>query len=282
MSRSTLSTSSPDLSIPVLPDPDDIFNTSPAPTSADLHARVAGGVMGDIEWPESGPSRLPAGASARASASDKEPEPALGPLGAKLVAAMTGAMMTSLLSEFRDLQSGYICQSTDIIVTPFDVLKTRLQTIRPDPYHFEPPSAPSVDCCQTSLITPRRQPANINGATATAAKKNSFTCFTSVEEIPARYARSARAAFSSLTAAATALPAPAPRGCSFPSKWAGMWGEAVTMEEALARTRGGAGGAGGYAALVLPRDKAGFWSEMAAVRKEVGVRGLWKGVGPTL
>lgn len=84
-------------------------------------------------------------------------------------------------------------------------------------------------------------------------------------------------------------------GCAFPSKWAGIWGEAVSLEEALARnvrsTNGGIAMAGGdgMATLVLPLQgdrtgtkRGGFWGEVAAVRSEVGVRGLWKGVGTAL
>ena len=154
-------------------------------------------------------------------------------------------------------------------MTPFDVLKTRLQTVQPDPFKTAPPTAPSAECCQTSLLTPRRAP---------PGKKNPFTCLTSVDEYPAaRISRGTRAAFSSLTV--PALPAPAPTGCSFPTKWAGIWGEAVTLEEALKRIKSGGNI---YSTLVLPRDKAGFWSEIAAIRSDVGIRGLWKGVGTTL
>jgi solute carrier family 25 protein 39/40 len=112
--------------------------------------------------------------------------------------------------------------------------------------------------------------------------------------------------FASLRPSST--PAPPPSGCAFPSKWAGIWGEAVTLEEALARSvvnvggarglagvaglgggfggLGGIGGVGGAGAtLVLPQEgwaASGFWSEIAAVRRETGIRGLWKGVGTTL
>ena len=40
--------------------------------------------------------------------------------------------------------------------------------------------------------------------------------------------------------------------------------------------------------LVLPAEQGvkgvigGFWNEVAAVRRESGIRGLWKGVGTTL
>lgn len=78
-------------------------------------------------------------------------------------------------------------------------------------------------------------------------------------------------------------------GCAFPSKWAGIWGEAISLEEAMARNFVGLGaaGSGGTATLVLPQTSGesiagGFWSEVGAVYREAGVRGLWKGVGTTL
>lgn len=58
------------------------------------------------------------------------------------------------------------------------------------------------------------------------------------------------------------------------------------MDQAMAsgagRSRGGA------ATLLLPMEAqaesvmGGFWNEVATVRRETGVRGLWKGVGTTL
>lgn len=73
----------------------------------------------------------------------------------------------------------------------------------------------------------------------------------------------------------------APAGCYHPSKWAGIWGEAMSFEEAMSRgfLRGGALSLGGEASAEVSR---GFWSEIATVRRETGVRGLWKGVGTTL
>jgi hypothetical protein len=77
----------------------------------------------------------------------------------------------------------------------------------------------------------------------------------------------------------------------------------VTLEEAMAKSlavsmNGGVGsgvgmgvnGGGGNGAgmLVMPvRNGAesvvtGFWAEIAAVRRETGMRGLWKGVGTTM
>jgi hypothetical protein len=66
-----------DLSNPSLPDADDL-RVSARPVTADT-------LVQETEWPESGPSRIP-------------DEPRMSPFGAKLVAAMTGASATSLLS----------------------------------------------------------------------------------------------------------------------------------------------------------------------------------------
>lgn len=74
----------------------------------------------------------------------------------------------------------------------------------------------------------------------------------------------------------------APAGCYHPSKWAGIWGEAMTFEEIMAR--GGIMRGDGALALnqVAAEPTHGFWSEIATVRREAGMRGLWKGVGTTL
>jgi len=98
--------------------------------------------------------------------------------------------------------------------------------------------------------------------------------------------QSGKMSFSSLRAATT--PAEPPSGCLHPSKWAGIWGEAVTLEEAMARGMGRM--SGGAATLVVPQgaggglDKVmgGFWGEIATVHRETGVKGLWKGVGTTM
>lgn len=135
-------------------------------------------------------------------------------------------------------------------MTPFDVLKTRLQTVQP---HIRPEFLPPpIECCQTPLLSGAR---------------DSVTCATSTlpRAPPPR-------------PQAVAYTVAAPEGCYHPSKWAGIWGEAVSFEEAMTRgflTRGGP-------AEVEAAPARGFWSEIAAVRRDAGVRGLWKGVGTTL
>ncbi|BEI86134.1 hypothetical protein CcaverHIS002_0604210 [Cutaneotrichosporon cavernicola] len=175
----------------------------------------------DFEWPEAGPSRQ------RSALSDAT-------LGPKAIAAMTGAVTTSLL------------------MTPFDVLKTRLQTVQP---HIRPEFLPPpVECCQTPLLM-------------SGASTESIACATST--LP-------RAPPPRPQAVAYALAAP--EGCYHPSKWAGIWGEAMSFEEAMTR---GFLARGGFAEPKTAPTR-GFWSEVAAVRRDAGVRGLWKGVGTTL
>jgi hypothetical protein len=128
----------PDLIYPALPDPEDLHphphphpahraqahsshpnvqtsttELSPGHTGAGLNTPVDRGglsLRGDeYQWPESGPS----GSRIEEDEEEAVASPAggkakVGPFGAKLVAAMTGAMTTSLLSESRDrLGLGY-------------------------------------------------------------------------------------------------------------------------------------------------------------------------------
>lgn len=79
-----------------------------------------------------------------------------------------------------------------------------------------------------------------------------------------------------------ALSLTAPAGCYHPSKWAGIWGEALTFEEALSRGILSPSGALAWGREARAEAAPGFWSEIAAVRRETGIRGLWKGVGTTL
>lgn len=136
-------------------------------------------------------------------------------------------------------------------MTPFDVLKTRLQTVQPQ---MRPEFRPPAECCQTVVVVPSR-----GGECATST-------------IPGARPSSA------LLRSSGGEVLMAPAGCYHPSKWAGIWGEAseaATFEQAIGR-----GIPGG---LPLQAQKeGGFWSEIAAVRRETGVRGLWKGVGTTL
>ncbi|KAL7420237.1 Carrier protein, mitochondrial [Cryptotrichosporon argae] len=240
----------PDLLDPLLPDGAELV-----PPRSHTSARPD-----EPEWPEAGPSA---------------PRHKVGPLGAKAAAAMTGAMATSLL------------------MTPFDVLKTRLQTGQPHlrPEYLPPPP----DCCQTTIFA-RASPS-----------PSSLTCLTSAAQAPEALAAAtmrstsstdlSRAAASRIPPAPVSLnplqqaldkvaagPAP-PRGCYHPSRWAGIWGEAMTFEEALARGVIEPGGALSLAGAPQGRVAArvpGFWVEIGNVWRETGVRGLWKGVGTTL
>ncbi|EIW73429.1 hypothetical protein M231_01941 [Tremella mesenterica] len=244
----------PDLTFPGIPDVEEMDRQA--------HSRpreVLGGVDrmagNEYTWPEAGPSDL----SSSSVAGGVKKEPRFGPYGAKMIASMTGAMAVSLL------------------MSPFDVVKTRLQTVQPSPNFPDLPATAAEECCQTSVLTPPSTSKRPTPTTKTTV--NPLTCYTTASSSPEPPARQS-ISFASLRPAAT--PASAPAGCLHPSKWAGIWGEAVTFEEALAR---GVVGMNGNATLVLPRNEGllgGFWNEIATVRGEAGVRGLWKGVGTTL
>lgn len=81
----------PDLINPGLPDTDDL---NPRPATSKLRSSMS---LRDeeIEWPESGPSSIPMDAEGGGKRKAR-----VGPFGAKVVASMTGAMTTSLLSRF--------------------------------------------------------------------------------------------------------------------------------------------------------------------------------------
>lgn len=169
-------------------------------------------------------------------------------------------------------------------MTPFDVLKTRLQTVQPRPHLTAAAPAPasiSTECCQTTVLTsPRpRFPAN--------SPSNPLTCFSAATPgAPGNISGGAvaldAAEFAFATPRHAATPIAPPSGCLHPSKWAGIWGEAVSLEKAMARV--GASGVSGVAQLERAGAGVvgGFWNEIATVRRETGTRGLWKGVGTTL
>lgn len=184
-------------------------------------------------------------------------------------------------------------------VTPFDVLKTRLQTVQPHPRHsFDARNSGAAlaragpeECCQTSVVA--------SSLSASSSRRTSQgECLSSKTSAP-RLAPGQPLLFSTLRTASPA--APVPDGCLHPSKWAGIWGEAITLEQAISRTVGGSGprgGAGGTLVLApgflgqssggpstleaVGGRVGGFWTEAALVFRDTGVRGLWKGVGTTM
>ena len=172
------------------------------------------------------------------------------------------------------------CSKLTSLVTPFDVLKTRLQTAQPPRRNLVPPAE---ECCQTTVLTPSssrtsyRIPASTNSG-------NPLTCYTSAAGNTLAATSHGDATISSLRSATTA--ASPPEGCLQPTKWAGIWGDTVTLDQTVARGVRSSGG--GSASLALPAEQGigdvmgGFWDEVAAVRRETGIRGLWKGVGTTL
>ncbi|WWC97275.1 hypothetical protein V866_004154 [Kwoniella sp. B9012] len=241
----------PDLTYPLLPDAQDDL---PIPTSA---RPIRQGGMSlrpedeEYEWPEAGPSTVKAKSSN-----------GVGPFGAKAVAAMTGAMATSLL------------------MTPFDVLKTRLQTVPPHPRPeiTLSPTSLAEECCQTTVLS---QPPH-------SLRISPLTCQSQSTALHSSSTNTQHLSFASVRPNHI-LPMEAPEGCLHPSKWAGIWGEALTLENATANpSQMRIGGGGGVGVLRIPVQQEesqvmrGFFSELAAVRKENGIRGLWKGVGTAI
>ncbi len=197
-------------------------------------------------------------------------------------------------------------------VTPFDVLKTRMQTVQ-SCREASTRIIPLGDnaCCQTAVLPQtitssaalRRQ---MPGSLPSAPQ----TCLTST--LPARSSVVASSTTSTPSGLASWLArsrlaqaiAP-PKGCNQPSKWAGIFGERISHNEAQhierfayagSSSAGGGGMTGGLTldAATLEALNAermatgaravenGFWREVAVVIRSDGVSGLWKGVGTSL
>ncbi|KAJ9098136.1 hypothetical protein QFC21_004465 [Naganishia friedmannii] len=215
-----------------------------------------------------------------------EDQPLVSPLGAKAIASVTGAVMTSLL------------------MTPFDVLKTRLQTHRPS---SAPANQPNIVCCQTGVIpeigrsgaqsttitstsaitqtgrtstmgmTCLSSPGAAESATASLSSQTAQRFFPlSASSGSSAFASAATSTASSSGTAALYAPPP-PEGCLHPSKWSGIWGETMTLDEAQNLLRGAEARRG---ATVV--QGSGFWQEVRVVLQDTGYKGLWRGTGTAL
>lgn len=227
-------------------------------------------------------------------------QPLVSPLGAKAIASVTGAVMTSLLSAFQPQLTRRGYSLSPPVVTPFDVLKTRLQTHRPGAASS---TQSNIVCCQTGIIPEiGRSGAQSTTITSTSTISQAgrtstigMTCLSSsaaettsssVSSQTAQrffpFSTSGSPAFSGATVSGSAGTAalyapPPPEGCLHPSKWAGIWGETMTLDEAQSLLRGAENGRGG--AVV---QQNGFWQEVGVVLKDTGYKGLWRGTGTAL
>ena len=103
--------SRPDLSYPAIPDAEEMDRPRR------LLSVEQGGTSlrdDDFEWPESGPSES-SKVKGLGPVEGTASQPLVGPFGAKAAAAMTGAMVTSLLSGFRFVSPrericGFVCR----------------------------------------------------------------------------------------------------------------------------------------------------------------------------
>lgn len=218
-------------------------------------------------------------------------------------------------------------------MTPFDVLKTRLQTVPP---HLHPsfapasgpipPSAPiainspsaaaaaaaAADCCQTTYSGAGTsiKPQHPLVCTHSSSISIPFTKPGGGMDVSALRPSPSPPANPNVNPNANANALRPPSGCLNPSKWAGIWGEPIpggggggvlVLREGPGVAPGGSSniGVGGLLSSMKSSTSGavsggigigsststatgGFWKEVAAVRAESGIRGLWKGVGTAM
>lgn len=232
-------------------------------------------------------------------------------------------------------------------MTPFDVLKTRLQTVPP---HLHPsavsPSLPpfasaaisqgsasaaaaaAADCCQTTYsgvsgtsMKPEHPLVCTHSSSVSVPSTKNGIDISSIRPSPSPSPSLSSGTSTSTRTGVNALRPPS--GCLNPSKWAGIWGEPIpssvpggggggagvlVLREGPGVALGslhlsGAGAGGGSSNIgvksLLSSMKSstgavsgaigstgtgtgGFWKEVATVRAESGIRGLWKGVGTAM
>lgn len=228
-------------------------------------------------------------------------------------------------------------------VTPFDVLKTRLQTVPP---HLHPsavsPSLPpfasaaisqgsasaaaaaAADCCQTTYsgvsgtsMKPEHPLVCTHSSSVSVPSTKNGIDISSIRPSPSPSPSLSSGTSTSTRTGVNALRPPS--GCLNPSKWAGIWGEPIpssvpggggggagvlVLREgpgvALGSLHLGGAGAGGGSSNIGVKSllssmksstgavsgaiggTGGFWKEVATVRAESGIRGLWKGVGTAM
>ena len=184
-------------------------------------------------------------------------------------------------------------------MTPFDVLKTRLQSRpppQPKPTHPPPPvplpssSSSPNSCCTTTLLNrpthlnpnlappllPSSSSSSLSSSSTTSHRAHQLYCASSSSSSSdvTRFLRNSSS--SGAGAAAIRLDLVPPVGCESPAGWRRLIDDFRTGK--LDGITGGSSGNGKGKGVAL----GGFWEEVQSVRRESGIRGLWKGVGTTL
>lgn len=170
-------------------------------------------------------------------------------------------------------------------MTPFDVLKTRLQSRPPPQPKTTPPPVPLTSlssstnsCCTTTLLNRPTLNPNANVTPPLPSSALSSASSSSSHRAHQLYCSSSdatrllRNASSHSAAGAIRLDLVPPVGCESPAGWRRLIDDFRTGK--LDVSGGNAKGKG----VAL----GGFWEEVQSVRRESGIRGLWKGVGTTL
>jgi hypothetical protein len=188
----------------------------------------------------------------------------------KAMAAISGAAVTSLISAlaYKDSFSDRLLTndaSYSFAVTPFDVIKTRLQTQGSHEPLFQPSSssAPGTSCCQTTFVAEKsgmlcQYDPRVETKAGTTARSN-LNRASQVKQADSGLTSSNRARIIRLqphiSSGISAI------ACEYPDR------EVAARELESVRNSG---------------RVAGLWDGVMKVGRTEGVKGLWRGLTPTL
>lgn len=189
----------------------------------------------------------------------------------KAIAAISGAAVTSLMSACSKCEMSFgssLIISLLIAVTPFDVIKTRLQTQVTHEPLFQPSSSspPGMTCCQSTSIAekpdllcqhdPRVEKHLKATSNRSAAGISRAIPFNQADtELPSSNRAKVIRLSPQVSSGTSAI------ACDFPDK------DAAVRELERSRNHG---------------RLAGLWDGVTKIGRTEGRRGLWRGLTPTL